>query len=140
MLVIKDQRELRGDRRAIKEFISNNVLLGDYFNVFLFEDLPAKGKSLNITYIKEVDASDIYFGIFGIEYGIQGTNGFSAIEMEYRRAVKKGKEILIFLKGKDDSKRDKKLRDLINEIKKPDSGYVYKRFEDIVLFTAIKPC
>lgn len=124
------QKELSRERRAAKESILENALLKKHFEVFLFENLPARSKSANETYLKEVDASDIYIGIFGFEYGIRGTDGFSATEKEFRRAVKKDKEILVFLKGKDDSKRDKKLRILINEIKKHDSGYIYKRFEN----------
>lgn len=127
------QKELANERAAVKDLVSENTLLKKHFDVFLFEELPARSKSADVTYLKEVDASDIYLGIFGLQYGIQGTDGLSAIEREYRRAVKKDKEILVFLKGKDDSPegRDKKLKNLINKIKKPDSGYVYKRFANI---------
>ncbi len=125
------QKELREERAAVKELITQNVLLRKYFDYFLFEDLPAKSRAASETYLKEVDDSDIYLGIFGLEYGREGTDGFSPTEREFRRAVKGGKEKLIFLKGSYDSMRDKKLRDLIGEIKKPDSGYVYKRFESL---------
>lgn len=125
------QKELKQERRAVKDFISSDALLRKHFDAFLFEELPATSKSANATYLKEVDASDVYLGILGNEYGVRGAGGFSAIEIEFNRAVKKGKEILIFIKGKDDAKRDKKLRALINKIKAPDSGYIYKRFNNI---------
>jgi len=78
-----------------------------------------------------VDASDIYLGILGNEYGLQGADGLSATEREFNRAVKREKEILIFIKGKDETKRDKKLNALIGKIKKSDSGYIYKRFNNV---------
>ncbi len=125
------QKELRQERRTVKDFISSDALLRKYFDTFLFEELPATSKSANATYLKEVDASDIYLGIFGSEYGIQGADGLSATEREFNRAVKKEKEILVFIKGKDDAKRDKKLNLLINKIKASDSGYIYKRFNNV---------
>ena len=106
------QKELRKERLAIEALVSENAFLGKHFEVFLFEGLPARGKSTSKTYLKEVDASDVYLGIFGVEYGAQGHDGLSATEREFRRSVKMGKEILIFIKGKDDSKRDDKLRKL----------------------------
>lgn len=125
------QKELKQERQAVKDFIGSDALLRKYFDAFLFEELPATSKSANATYLKEVDASDIYLGILGNEYGLQGADGLSAIEREFNRAVKKEKEILIFIKGKDDAKRDKKLNVLINKIKASDSGYIYKRFNNI---------
>lgn len=38
------QKELKTERRAIKDFILGDVLLLEYFDVFLFEDAPAKSK------------------------------------------------------------------------------------------------
>ncbi len=125
------QKELKQERLAVKELILKNSLLKKYFNVFLFEDLPAKSRTASETYLKEVDDSDIYLGIFGLEYGREGADGLSPIESEFRMAVERDKEILVFLKGEDDPTRDTKLRNLINEIKKPDSGYVYKPFKSI---------
>ncbi len=125
------QKELKQERWAVKEFISSDALLRKHFDAFLFEELPATSKSANATYLKEVDASDIYLGILGNEYGLRGTDGFSATEREFNRAVKEGKEILIFIKGKDDAKRDKKLNVLLNKVKAYDSGYIYKRFNNI---------
>jgi len=126
------QKELKEERFAVKELILENSLLKKHFDVFLFEDLPAESKSADKTYLNEINKSDIYLGILGYEYGTKGVDGLSATEQEFREAIKKEKEILIFLKGKDDSKREKELREIIYEIKKPDSGYVYKRFENTV--------
>ena len=35
------QRELKKERRAVKDFILADPLLSEYFDVFLFEDSPA---------------------------------------------------------------------------------------------------
>ena len=44
------QKELAKERRAVKEFILNDVLLSEYFDIFLFEDAPAKSKSAQINF------------------------------------------------------------------------------------------
>lgn len=128
-----NQRELKDERFAIKELVLENVLLKEYFNVFLFEDSPAKGKSAKSLYIEEVSKSDIYIGILGDEYGIVWKNKISATEEEFKEACnsKNNKEILIYIKGKDDNKRDKKIQYLISKIRKEDTGYKYKRFNTI---------
>jgi hypothetical protein len=73
-----NQKELKKERLAVKEVILGNAVLRKFFDVFMFEDLPAKGKSPAMTYLKEVDGSDIYIGIIGNEYGAKGKDGFSA--------------------------------------------------------------
>ena len=99
-----NQKELKEERLAVKEIILGNTVLRKFFDVFVFEELPAMGKSPILTYLKEVDNSDIYIGIIGNEYGIKGKDGFSATEREFRRFIKKGtqRETLIFIKGKDE--------------------------------------
>ncbi len=54
------QKELKEERRAIKKFILEDVLLSEYFDVFLFEDAPAKSKSAEKNYLHEVRRSNIY--------------------------------------------------------------------------------
>jgi len=124
------QRELKGERLAVKEIVLSNSTLRDFFDIFLFEDLPAKGKSPVSTYIKQVDNSDVYIGIIGNEYGIKGKDGLSPTEREFRRFVKQKPqgEILIFIKGKDDSKRDKDTQRFIKTIR---DSYIYKCFDNI---------
>ena len=45
LFVSANQKELREELFAIKEVITGNATLRRFFDVFLFEDLPAKGKS-----------------------------------------------------------------------------------------------
>jgi predicted HTH transcriptional regulator len=122
-----NQKELKEERLAVKEAILGNTVLSNFFDVFIFEELPAKGKPPALTYLKEVDDSNIYIGIIGNEYGIKGKDGLAPTEREFRRFLrsKKGKEILFYIKGRDDSKRDK---DVLRLIKGLREDYIYKRF------------
>ena len=63
------QKELKAERRAVKDFILGDVLLSEYFDVFLFEDAPAKSRPAKSVYLGEVRESDIYIGILGRQYG-----------------------------------------------------------------------
>lgn len=124
------QKELKEERFAVKEVVTQNALLKKYFSVFLFEDLPAKSKPVEKVYLKKVSESDILVLLLANEYGTTGSDGLSAIEREFREAVEHGLKILVFIKGEDESVRDKRIRNLIKEIKKPDSGYIYKSFNE----------
>ena len=53
------QKELKDERRIIKKFILGEVLLSEYFEIFLFEDAPAKSRSAETSYLEEVKKSDI---------------------------------------------------------------------------------
>ncbi len=128
------QKELKEERFAVKEIIAENILLKEYFKVFLFEDSPAKSKSAKTAYLDEVRKCDIYLGILGCEYGAVSKNNLSATEQEFREAQRTNKEVLIYIKGKDDTKRDKNLKKLISEIKDENTGYKYKRFNTIPEF------
>ena len=111
------QKEMKEERNAVKELVIENYLLKDYFTVFLFEALPAKSKSAEEIYLKEVNESDIYIGILGNEYGKTGEDGLSPVEKEYLEAKKADKEIWFFIKG-EDSHREDKLKTLIKGIRK----------------------
>ncbi len=125
-----NQKALKHERIAVKEVIVNNPTLRSFFDIFLFEDLPAKGKSPTSTYLKQVDDSDIYIGIIGNDYGIKGRDGLSATEREFGRSLRPGprREILIFVKGKTDSNRDKDTQRFISNIK---DSFIYRRFVNI---------
>ncbi|MBU4312415.1 MAG: DUF4062 domain-containing protein [Candidatus Omnitrophica bacterium] len=132
IFVSANQKELRAERFAIKDIINSSETICGFFDGFLFEDLPAKGKSPVKTYLRYVDESDIYICIIGMEYGMKGKDGLSATEREYRRFLKRkpGGEIIAFVKGanQDDAKRDKFTREFLNEIK---ASFIYKRFNTV---------
>lgn len=131
------QKELKKERRAVKEFLRKDALLSEYFDVFLFEDSPAKSKSAEMAYIEEVRKSDIYIGILGLQYGGSGKEKMSPTEAEFREAKAKHKEILIYIKGQNtvDKLRDGGMREFISEIKNPKAGYSYRRFDTVTELT-----
>ena len=131
------QKELKKERRAVKEFIRKDALLSEYFDVFLFEDSPAKSKSAEVAYIEEVRKSDIYIGILGQQYGGSGKEKMSPTEAEFREAKAKHKEILIYIKGQNtaDKLRDGGMQEFITEIKNPKAGYSYRRFDTVIELT-----
>lgn len=115
-----------------KEFIRKDALLSEYFDVFLFEDSPAKSKSAEIAYIEEVRKSNIYIGILGQQYGGAEKGKISPTEAEFREDKAKHKEILTYIKGQNtlDKLRENGIRELITEIKNPKAGHSYRRFEN----------
>lgn len=132
IFISANQRELRNERFAIKEVINNNTTLRNFFDVFLFEDMPARGKSPVAAYLRHVETSDIYICIVGNKYGIKDKDGMSATEREFRRflKVKPSGEVLAFVKGDSriDIKREKDTQRFMKTIK---DSFIYKRFENI---------
>ena len=122
------QKELKTERRQIKKFIENHALFGEYFEIFLFEDLPAKTQAPQSVYLNEVRKSDIYLVIIGREYGSIVSNDTSATELEYNQAKKHKKEILAYILGNDDVRRESKTKQFITKIRKADTGHCCKRF------------
>jgi len=127
IFISSNQKELKEERIAVKEIITSNSVLREFFDVFLFEDLPTKGRSPVSTYLKQVDNSGIYIGIIGNEYGAKSKDGLSPTEREFKRFAKPklSREVLIFIKGKDDAKRDKETQRFIKTIT---GSCIYKRF------------
>ncbi len=124
------QKELEVERLAIKELVTQNALLKRYFSIFLFEDLSARSKSARRTYLEEVAQSDVLVLLLGREYGATDSDGLSATENEFRKAVEHDLKILAFIKRENRSARDRRVRKLMKEIERPESGYVYKKFDD----------
>lgn len=122
------QKELKDERRAVKDCVLGNPLLKEYFDVFLFEDAPAKSKASEVFYLNEAKRADIYLGIWGNQYGSVGKGNISPTEAEFREARKTNKQILIFLKGAEDTNREEGVLRLIREIRDQRRGVVYKRF------------
>lgn len=131
IFVSANQKELEKERFAVKEVVFNNSTLRDFFDVFLFEDVPAKGKSPVATYLKQVANSDIYVCIIGRNYGDKGKDGFSATEREFKHFLKakSGGEIIAFIKGSasEDTKRDPDTRSFLKTI---EASFIYKRFQN----------
>ena len=80
------QREFAKERKALAEYVRKDAILGRFFDVFLFEEVPAQERKADGVYLAEVDSCDIYLGIFGHTYGNVDSSGVSATEREYLRA------------------------------------------------------
>ena len=93
------QREFAEERKLLAEYIRKDAILGKFFEVFLFEEVPAQERSALDVYLSEVDACDIYLGILGAEYGAVDRKGVSATEREYERAERKQKERICFIRS-----------------------------------------
>jgi hypothetical protein len=109
------QKELAAERRALKEFVHNDALLKQHFEVFLFEDLAARDQRADKVYLDEVDRCDLYVGVFGMEYGYSDGQGLSPTEQEFDRATDQGKVRLIYVKGADDTGRDARMTALVRK-------------------------
>ena len=80
-----------------------------FFDVFLFEDVPALDRRPDALYLDEVKQSDVYVGLFGNDYGSEDADGISPTEREFDQATASGIHRLIFVKGTDDSARHSKM-------------------------------
>jgi len=122
------QKELSVERIAIRDFVNGDPLLRRFFDVFLFEDIPASDRRTDNVYLDEVRRSSIYLGIFGNEYGIEDKQGLSPTHKEFLAASKAGKTRLIYVKGDKDNIRHPKMKSLL---KLADSELIRRRFNTI---------
>ncbi|MBU2228108.1 MAG: DUF4062 domain-containing protein [Proteobacteria bacterium] len=128
------QKELARERRVIRDFVRNDPLLRRYFDVFLFEDLPASDRSAEDVYLERVDRCRVYVGLFGKEYGAEDADGgLSPTEKEFERATEKGKVRLVFVKGQDDRGRYPKMLKLI---RRAGAQLIRRRFDDVTDLTS----
>ena len=95
------QREFAKERKALADYIRKDAILGRFFDVFLFEEVPAQERTADDVYLGEVDSCDIYLGILGRTYGNTDSAGVSATEREYNRAFKRHKPRICFVMKSD---------------------------------------
>ena len=122
------QKEFAAERRAIRSFVEADAVLGRFFEVFLFEDLPAGERRVDEAYLAGVDHCDLYVGLFGLAYGFEDAEGVSPTEREFDRATLQGKPRLLFVKAGDDAQRHPKTAALLG---KAGVQTVRRRFADV---------
>jgi predicted HTH transcriptional regulator len=122
------QKELQAERQAVREFVRGNALLRRFFDIFLFEELPASDRRADDVYLAEVEKCAIYLGLMGNEYGSEDAAGLSPTEREFDQSTLHGKVRLIFVKGTDDAQRHPKMRALIG---KAGGQLIRRRFTSI---------
>ena len=111
------QDEFAAERRKLKEWLKSDPFISRFVeSVFLFEDVPAKGRAPADVYLDEVKGSDIYIGLIGTQY--YGKNsvkrGKSATEREYDAAVLARVECWVYLSNVP--RRDKKSEAFVAKI------------------------
>lgn len=122
------QKELAPERRAVKELVLGDPVLSKFFSdVFLFEDLPARDRRADKTYLKEAAEREVFIGLMGDKYGTPGADGLSPIEAEFRQATQAHNERLIFLKD-DASRREPAMTAFVE---RACANLTRRRFEDI---------
>lgn len=117
------QKEFAEERAALRDYLRGDPLFRRFYDVFLFEDVPAIDRQADEVYLHEVERCDIYVGLFGEEYGNEDENGYSPTHREFDLATLLGKHRLIFVKGADDGGKAPKMQALI----KAAGGQVVRR-------------
>ena len=64
----------------MRDYVHGDPLTRRFFEVFLFEDVPAKDRRPDDLYLGEVERCDLYVGLFGSEYGTEDRDGVSPTE------------------------------------------------------------
>ncbi|WP_342685905.1 MULTISPECIES: DUF4062 domain-containing protein [unclassified Methanoculleus] len=119
------QKEFADERAALRDYLRGDALMRRFFEVFLFEDVPAADRRADDLYLDEVRRCDIYVGLFGDDYGSEDAGGVSPTEREFDLATTEGKYRLIYVRGTDDTVRHPKMRALVGRAQ---AGLIRKRF------------
>ena len=119
------QQEFSLERERLRDYLRGDPLMRRFFEVFLFEEVPASDRRPGRVYVDEVDRCDIYVGLFGRDYGSEDAEGVSPTEREFERATESEKHRLIFVKGAAGSGRHPKMEALIARAQ---AGLVRRRF------------
>lgn len=129
IFVSSPQKEFSRFRKDLCYFILTDPYLKQYFDVFLFENLPANKQNPENNYLNKVEECTIYVGLFGNTYGSEDDNGLSATEREYNYATELEKDRLVYLKNFSNRSIQKpKMIKLINRAKQE---VTYKTFTNI---------
>ena len=148
------QTEFAQERAALRDYLRGDPLMRRFFEVFMFEEVPASDRRPDALYLDEVERCDLYVGVFGNEYGTEDEEGVSPTEREFDNATTMGTHRLIFVKGVDDRARNPKMQTLIEKWSSPDFvdtnsvAYVHVRlwfdfgsvFEEMLLVKGIPGC
>ena len=126
------QREFVQERKHLRDYLRGDPLMRRFFEVFLFEDVPASDRRPNEVYLEEVERCEIYVGLFGLDYGVEDAEGVSPTEREFDRATELEKHRLIFVRGTDEG-RHAKMRMLVGRAK---ASLVRRRFATVAELVA----
>lgn len=103
--------ELAEERKAVAA-----ALEGLGFRVRWFEAFGGRDDPADAAYVSEVEASDIYLGLLGDEYGAMLPSGFSPTHEEYLAGKSAGKRVSFWVRG-EDSSRSGHARNFLSEVR-----------------------
>jgi hypothetical protein len=120
LFISSKMTELADERRAVQAALADYQMKGWLWE----EDAGARPEPIDSTYLSEVEACDIYIGLFWLGYGPY------TIE-EFEHARKHQKPCLIYEKYIDTDQRDPQLKKFLEEIQqvKNPEGLTVCRFE-----------
>ncbi|MDY0297982.1 MAG: DUF4062 domain-containing protein [Acidobacteriota bacterium] len=99
VFVSSPQVEFAHMRKELCYFVLTDPYLKQFFDVFLFENLPANQRNPQRNYRKKVKECDIYLGLFGKTYGTMDGEGLSATQREFDYATELGKDRIVFIRA-----------------------------------------
>ena len=92
------QSEFQSERKQLAEYIRQDALFSQYFEPFLFEELPAQDKSAQTAFLEQAANADVYLLLIGKKYGYEDAKGISPTEREYNTATAHHVYRLAFIK------------------------------------------
>ena len=113
------------EREHLRDYLRGNPLMRRFFEVFLYEDVPASDRRPDEICLAKVEQCEIYVGLFGKDYGFEDEFGVSPTEREFDRATESDRHRLIFVKGAEDGRRHPKMQALIGRAQ---PGLARRRF------------
>ena len=119
------QSEFARERKRLRDYLRGDPLMRRFFEVFLFEDVPASDRRPGEVYLDEVERCDIYVGLFGDSYGFEDEQGVSPTEREFELATEREKQRLIFVRSAREAGRHPKMQALVDRAQ---AGLVRRRF------------
>ena len=125
------QREFAKERRALADYIRRDALFGKFFDVFLFEEMPATNVSAQRVYLAEAKNCDVYLGLIGVKYGNVDGKGVSPTEREYDVAAGASRHVLVFVRGGSSAVRDDKEMNFLHKIESERVRRSFKTVRDL---------
>jgi len=125
------QTEFATERKQLWEYLTSDPLFGQFFDTFIFENLPASNQTVQQVYLEEVRKCNIYLGIFGKDYGYEDEEGISPTEREFDEAVRLSKTKLLFVTNHNKTERHPKEAALITKAEKEVVRKMFSNFSDL---------
>ena len=119
------QSEFAQERQLLFDFISNDELLGQYFEPFIFEQIAAQDTNPQQLYLAEASSSQVYLLLMGLHYGNAGSEELSPTEKEYQAAGESNAYRVAFIKDMDDQPREEREELFFRKVQKELSYRVF---------------